>query len=108
MRSSKSQRVAEETMKSTLFALPLLVLGSILLAAGCTVSADPDADVALVTCSDDDVACASDADCCSYLCADDGYCGAPLTSCTVDNAACDGDADCCSNLCADDGYCGLP
>ena len=99
-------------MKSTLFALPLLVLGGVLLAAGCTVSADPDPDpdpgAVLVTCADNGGACGGDADCCSYLCADDGYCGAPLTSCTVDNAACDGDADCCSNLCADDGYCGLP
>jgi hypothetical protein len=95
-------------MKATLFALPLLVLGGVLLAAGCTVSADPDPDGVLVTCADDGDACGSDADCCSYLCASDGYCGPPLTSCTLDNGSCGADTDCCSNLCADDGYCGLP
>ena len=97
-------------MKSTLFALPFLVFGSMLLAAGCTVttSPDPGPGVVLVTCSDDNVACGSDADCCSYLCADDGFCGLPPDSCTLDNDPCDVDADCCSDLCASDGYCGLP
>jgi hypothetical protein len=100
--------MAEEIMKSILFALPLVVVGGVLLAAGCTVSAEPDLGVGLVSCADDGVACAGDADCCSNLCAADGFCGAPLTSCALDNAACSSDADCCSNLCADDGYCGLP
>jgi len=95
-------------MKSTLFALAPLVLGAVLLAAACTVSADPDADVSVVSCAEDGAACNSDAECCSYLCADDGYCGAPLTSCTVDNGPCNADPDCCSSLCAADGYCGLP
>ena len=95
-------------MKSPLFALPFLVLGAVLLAAGCTVSADPGPGVVVVTCADDGVACGADADCCSYLCASDGYCGAPITSCSVDNDPCNVDADCCSDLCASDGSCGLP
>jgi hypothetical protein len=95
-------------MKTTLFALPLLVLGGVLLAAGCTVTADPGPAVVQVDCADDDLACDVDDDCCSFYCADDGFCGAPLTSCTLDNDPCGGDGECCSNLCADDGYCGLP
>jgi hypothetical protein len=61
-----------------------------------------------VACQPDDAPCSANAECCSFLCADDGACGVPVSSCQVDNDACNADADCCSGLCADDGFCGIP
>ena len=59
------------------------------------------------TCAQDDAACNVDTDCCSQLCASDGFCG-PDDTCAQDDAPCDFDADCCSQFCASDGFCGVP
>jgi hypothetical protein len=102
-------------MNARFFAISAIALGSLLLAAGCAVTAEPTgeivtvapADIAVV-CSADNAPCVIDADCCSYLCAPDGACGVPVTSCEVDNDRCDFDSDCCSGICAGDGFCGIP
>ncbi len=92
-------------MKWLLASLFLVVSGTVFLTSGCTVGASSGpSDVA---CTDDDGACVSDDDCCSFLCASDGYCGLPA-DCSEDNAACGADSDCCSGICASDGYCGIP
>jgi hypothetical protein len=98
----------EDTMNARIFAVPFLVLGSVVLAAGCSVEAGPDGASVTVVCAADDSACDHDADCCSDVCADDGFCGVPVGACLEDNSSCDSDGECCSNICADDGYCGLP
>ena len=97
-------------MKKILASLLLAVAGSIAFAAGCTVAVDtgPGGGGVVVSCNEDDDPCDVDEDCCSYLCAEDGYCGLPADDCNEDDDPCDFDDDCCSGLCADDGYCGLP
>jgi len=96
-------------MSSSLFALPLVVLGGVLLAAGCTVTADPGPDpgVDAFVCVDDGATCDVDDDCCSNVCAA-GVCATPVDSCLEDNSACTDAAECCSGVCASDGYCGYP
>lgn len=90
-------------MKTRLLAFPLLVLGAVILAASCTVSAGFDP----VVCSDEGSVCGVDSDCCSFDC-NGGVCDAPVQGCNLDNDPCNVDSDCCSLICADDGYCGLP
>ena len=94
-------------MNARLFARPFVVLGSLLLAAACTVGGDGGGSVTVVCVADND-ACDHDGDCCSDICASDGFCGLPADSCLEDNSACSADSDCCSEICAGDGYCGLP
>ena len=97
-------------MNARLFALPFVVLGSMLLAAGCTLGVDAgpaDGYVTLV-CVPDNAACGHDDDCCSDVCASDGFCGVPVGACLEDNSACDDDGACCSGVCASDGRCGFP
>jgi hypothetical protein len=92
-------------MKFLLASLLLVVSGTVLFASGCTVGAS--SGPVEVVCTADDGACGSDVDCCSYLCASDGFCGLPV-GCSEDNVACGADSDCCSDICASDGYCGIP
>jgi hypothetical protein len=96
----------EVTMKLRSSLLSAIFFGSVVGAGACTVSTTP--GVVDVVCSNDNVACNVDAECCSNLCASDGFCGAPTSSCALDNDACGSDGDCCSGVCASDGYCGLP
>jgi hypothetical protein len=94
--------------KSLALAFSVLTLGSMLFAGGCVVGVDagpgPDA------CLTDNSACDFDSDCCSGICAADGYCGVPaeVSTCTPNDVSCVHDAECCSNLCAADGFCGVP
>lgn len=59
------------------------------------------------SCEPDDFSCTSDVDCCSNVCASDGFCGYIPNQCLADDVQCFGDWECCSNFCADDGFCGV-
>jgi hypothetical protein len=89
----------EENMKSHWFAFPVVVLGSALLFAACTVSGSGSLGVS--TCqSDIGDPCQQDSDCCDAYC-DDGACSA----CVSSGNDCGSDDECCSNVCLDDGSC---
>jgi hypothetical protein len=90
--------------------LTLPVLASVVLFGACTVSTSSGSagtGAVLVTCTADNDACASSAECCSNICAADGLCGLP-NGCVEDNSPCADPAECCSGVCASDGLCGLP
>jgi hypothetical protein len=57
-------------------------------------------------CSDLDEACVDDAECCSGICDDEGFCDdGGVDECDDPGVDCVDDAECCSGSCADDGFC---
>jgi hypothetical protein len=57
-------------------------------------------------CLDLDEGCADDADCCSGICDDEGFCDdGEIDECLDVDEGCVDDAECCSGFCDEEGFC---